>query len=190
MNEKIETPPCSWCSVTSVMKQGRIFLCEKHYRFQQMRSSAKRKEKLVPSYLELENLLSFLQEMKCPTCKRVMNWRSYQGETTVITLQHDRGGRVRFLCRSCNTRHAVLPGDSFYSASKRKKLCQMCGLTKAKKEFYADRSRTSKLKSQCKVCSDSLVIAWRESSKEKYNGYQRKYRANSTLMLVARQPLP
>lgn len=155
---------CAWCGGESIVKQGRLWLCRRHYRFQQMRVGAKRHGKTVPTYLELENLFSWLKDMKCSHCERAMNWLGREGQATVISLQHDREtGKFRFLCRSCNTRHVFHPGDSFYSFPKDKRRCFMCKEIKPKSHFYIDRSRgPDGLKSSCKVCSDAMVLAFQQ----------------------------
>ena len=116
---------CIWCEIEAFRKQGHIWLCKKHYRFQQMRVSAKHNGKPVPSYEWLEDTWNALQG-KCPICQREINWLSSDGTSTVITLQHDRCGNLRLLCLSCNTRHASFCGDSFYSADPTKRVCPRC----------------------------------------------------------------
>ena len=126
---------CKWCSNKSTIKQGHIWLCDKHYRFQQMRVNAKRHNKVVPSYEELE----ILDNKICPSCKRRMNWRGRDGQSTVITLQHDKSGRILFLCRACNTIHAKTPENIFYNLPKHSKYCHRCKVVKNINDFYKDR---------------------------------------------------
>jgi len=106
-----------------------------------MRVLSKRRGVYVPSYEELENMLRLCKGFRCVPCGRTMNWMGRDGQATVITLQHDRSGKVRFLCRSCNTRHATFDGDTFYDIPKAKHPCRSCLVIKNKTEFYKDRSR-------------------------------------------------
>ncbi len=57
---------CVNCQDVAHVKQGRQFLCKKHYRFQQMRSTAKRHNKTVPSYDWLENEFENIKNI-CPS---------------------------------------------------------------------------------------------------------------------------
>ena len=175
-SEERAFPVCKWCKKESIMKQGRIWLCVKHYRFQQMRCNAKRHGKTVPTYSELELMLSGLMDMQCQLCKQKMNWRSIDGQSTVISLQHWRSGGFGLLCRSCNTRHAFRPGDSF-EYSEFEKHCPGCSQLKPVGEFYTDkRGRWSNTKTYCKGCSDERCKAWVRANRDRYNEYQRMAR--------------
>lgn len=157
---------CAWCVSPSVVRQGRIFLCAKHYRFQQMRSTAKRKGKAVPSYEELAVITPV--DMICAGCLRTMNWRSCDGQSTVASLQHDRNGRKRIICRACNTRHASMRGDTFYSMPANKKICPACKRLKPFGEFFKDRSgRWRNAKTYCKACSTKKMYQWRAERRER-----------------------
>ncbi|WP_265694375.1 hypothetical protein [Providencia rustigianii] len=166
----------SGCTEYSVIKQGRQNLCPKHYRFGQMRVLAKRRGLAVPSYELLDKLLN--EEMKCPDCGVTMNWRSKDGMASVASLQHYRDGTFGIVCRSCNTRHAYTPDDSYRDMPKDHKYCPKCKKYKPRGDFYTDNGRTGNLKtkSHCKKCSDESVYSWREKNKESINKYQRDYR--------------
>lgn len=167
------------CVEMSVIRQGRQFLCPKHYRFGQMRSVARRDGKYVPSHLELEALLNAQPTLGCNDCGRVMNWRSSDGAASVLTLQHYRSGSLAFSCLSCNTRHASMSGDSFCDMPTGHKKCPKCDDIKPSSEFTKDNSRTGDIrrKSFCRSCSDNLVNQWKEANRDQYNAYQRAYRA-------------
>lgn len=150
---------CKWCDQKAYALQGHIWLCSMHYRFQQMRVTAKRKGKTVPSYRELEILLGqTFPFMACSGCGKLMNWHGYQGPASVISLQHDRNGRIRFLCRSCNTRHAFCEGDNFYLLPKGYKYCSRCKSVKPLCEFHYDKYRFDKHKSCCKECQHQYYL--------------------------------
>lgn len=168
---------CSRCKFEATIKQGNQHLCDKHYRFGQMRANAKRHEKLVPTHEQLERMAS--DGMRCPDCETKMNWRSKDGKSTVASLQHYRSGAMAIVCRSCNTRHASMDGDSYCSMPKDHKRCPSCKSIKPQSEFSKDNGRSGviRLKSICKSCSDIKVKQWKESNRDKYNEYQRAYRA-------------
>jgi hypothetical protein len=159
------------------MKQGNQHLCDKHYRFGQMRVSAKRNGKEVPSHASLHKMVH--DQMLCPDCGTGMNWRLKGGKATVASLQHYRDGRIAIVCLSCNTRHASMDGDSYRDMPKDHKQCPSCKTIKPKTEFFADNSRTGviRLKSSCKECSTTKVNQWRERNQDEYNALQRAYRA-------------
>jgi hypothetical protein len=167
---------CAKCDLNSVIKQGNQWFCERHYRFGSMRSGAKRANKYVPTYDELEQL--FNPKMICPDCKVKMNWRAKDGQTTVASLQHYRNGKLGIVCRSCNTRHSFMKDDLYQEMPKDHKLCPKCKLIKPATYFSCDNGRSGqfKRKSYCKSCSDILTNKWKEKNREKYNEYQRAYR--------------
>lgn len=164
------------CNEVAVRKQGHQFLCAKHYRFGQMRSLAKRRGLAIPSHEVLHGLCD--DDLICPDCGRQMNWLSGDGMSSVASLQHYRDGSFGIVCRSCNTRHAYMQGDSFRDIPSDHKYCPCCKTPKSRTEFYADTGRSGELKtkSHCKKCSDEAINNWRKSNREKYNEQQRKYR--------------
>lgn len=168
---------CSRCNEEAVIIQGHQHLCEKHYRFSQMKATAKRHKKLVPTHEQLEQMVD--KEMLCPDCGVKMNWRSRDGKSTVASLQHYRSGRLAIVCLSCNTRHASMDGDSYCDMPKDHKQCPSCLVVKPQTEFSADNGRTGniKRKSICKKCSNKKVNDWKERNRDEYNEYQRAYRA-------------
>ena len=168
---------CSRCECDATIKQGNQHLCDKHYRFGQMRASAKRNGKVVPTHEQLEELVS--GGMGCPDCGVQMNWRSKDGMSTVASLQHYRSGRIGIVCLSCNVRHDAMEGDSYCDMPKDHKRCPSCLETKPALEFYMDIGRTGPLKrkSICKQCSNEKTKQWQERNRDEYNAYQRAYRA-------------
>ena len=170
--------PCSVCGMKSVIKQGNQHLCAKHYRFGQMRVHAKRHGKTVPSREEMESITP--HDMACPDCSRTMNWRSSEGRATGASLQHYRDGTHAIVCRSCNTRHAFMQGDSYRDIPKDHKQCPQCRQIKPHAEFSTDNGRSGliKLKSWCKQCSSASHTEWQRKNREHYNQTQREGRAN------------
>ncbi len=166
---------CKWCNDEAARKQGRIWLCKKHYRFQQMRCTAKRLGKSVPEYEWLEKEWSNIKG-HCPICKREVNWLSREGTDTVITLQHDRSGRIRLLCLSCNVRHASFSDDSFYTTDPSKKICTLCRRELPKADFANDRGAgITKKKSWCRNCASQKQKEWRNKNRSRENEKRRAY---------------
>lgn len=115
--------------------------CDKHARFMQMRRAAKTNGKAVPTDQQLESLAAELVDMKCPCCGAEMNWVG-EPVATRVTLQHDRDGvTVRLICKSCNSRHRFMPGDSFYQLKPGYKFCPRCEDVKPISEFPKDATQ-------------------------------------------------
>lgn len=189
---KVENPPafpihdgserargrvCSRCGDHALRRQGHQWLCAKHYRFGQMRANARRRGLAAPSHEQLDTLVS--TELRCADCGVIMNWLARDGQASVATLQHYRDGSFGIVCRSCNTRHAFAPGDSFRTAPPDHKFCPRCDQFKPLSEFHADRSRSGprKIKSWCRTCSNAAHRQWQEKNREYYNAKQREGRA-------------
>lgn len=169
---------CSRCGLPAVRKQGHQFLCGKHYRFGQMRALARKRGKLVPSHEELHSMAG--SDLCCPDCTGAMNWLAIEGQSSVASLQHYRDGSLAIVCRSCNTRHAFMPGDSYRDSPKDHKHCPKCQATKPFTEFSKDSGRSGpmKLKSSCKSCSSKSHTEWQRNNRDHYNAKQREGRAN------------
>lgn len=88
-------------------------LCAKHLRFHRMRMSAQTAGKKRPTFATLERLVP--PGLVCPACGRRMNWLKRDGAASMVTLQHDRSGRLRLICFTCNVQHWRFPGDTFYA---------------------------------------------------------------------------
>ena len=168
---------CSRCEAPSSHYQGHQHLCPKHYRFGQIRATAKRRALSVPTHEDLERLTP--ADMKCPECREAMNWLARDGHTRVATFQHYRDGSHSIVCLSCNTRHAYAPGDSFRDMAKDQKFCPQCETFKPLAEYAGDRSRSGpmKLKSWCRSCSAVAHAQWRTNNRDYYNAKQREGRA-------------
>lgn len=152
---------CAWCDAHAVRKQGRIWLCAIHYRHQQMRVNAKRHGKSVPTYEELAALS--MPEIFCMDCSKQMNWLACDGQSSVVSLQHYRDGTFGLVCRSCNTRHAFMDGDTYREMPKDNKQCPQCKKIKPFSGFSVDNGRSGeiKLKSWCKQCSLEAHHEWK-----------------------------
>lgn len=151
---------CAWCDRPRHIRQGRIWLCEIHYRISSMRSRAKRDGKYVPTRHEIEALAT---DMTCCGCGKQMHWLRSFGASLQVTLQHDRSGAIRLLCLGCNTRHSVHPGDEFYVVLSGQKRCPDCGQTLPASSFARDMSRPIGLKTYCRDCSSIRHKNWRAS---------------------------
>jgi hypothetical protein len=144
---------CPRCGLPAVRQLGNQALCSMHYRFGTMRQVARKRGLAVPLYEELGTLLDSLNEMQCPHCRRVMNWHSVDGQATVISLQHYRSGQFGLICRSCNTRHAHMPGDMFNNLSIGHRWCGRCECERPLREFSTNGD--GRTRSYCRECSNS-----------------------------------
>lgn len=170
-------PVCCRCDAQAVRKQGRQWLCAKHYRFGSMRVRAKRDGKVVPSWEQLENILSYINNMKCPHCARIMNWLRSDGAATQVTLQHYRSGSLGLICLSCNTRHAQMAGDSFCNLAADHKVCPGCNKCKPLEAFRRDFSRRwDNRASYCRECANERRNRWVAKNREHVNAKQREGR--------------
>lgn len=144
---------CPLCEQDAVRKVGRGLACLLHYRIKHMRYTARQAGKSVPTIKELESLFASLDGMKCPHCRGQMRLHSGGGPATgdVVSLQHDRSGAVRLLCLSCNAKHALYEGDSFYGlpVNPDAKACTRCREIKPIGSFRLQRKRVRSLCRQC-----------------------------------------
>lgn len=142
---------CVRCGNTGTRRwaSGSVF-CSKHWRFNRMRYSARADGKTVPSFEQLEEMS---RSMVCH-CGRVMYWLSTDGPVSQqASLQHDRSGVMRLLCRACNTKHSDCPGDEFYTVPEEHRFCGQCKKLKPCSEFHVSRARPTGLASCCKACT-------------------------------------
>ena len=149
------------CRVQQFRRLGNAKYCPRHYRFATMRTCAKRHGKTVPTWDELESLVP--TNLTCQPCGRPMNWLARDGGSTVITLQHDRSGAYRLMCRACNTRHAAHPGDEFYAIPPDMRRCPGCLHVKPLSAFAMDVSRWLGRTTYCRGCARGRHQAWRTS---------------------------
>lgn len=167
---------CSRCGIVAAQKQGHQWLCARHYRIGQMRSTARRDGKVIPTHEQLEAML----RDTCADCGVVMNMLSRDGERArTASLQHYRDGSLAVVCVSCNTRHAAMPGDTFRDMQNDSKRCPRCETVKPLSNFGADlgRSGPMKFKSWCKPCASASHTEWQRNNREHYNAKQREARA-------------
>lgn len=178
---------CSVCGEAAVRVQGHQKLCAKHYRFGQMRATAKRRGLYVPTHAELHMLVR--DDNRCVDCTRAMVWLGKEDSVLVATLQHYRDGTIALVCLSCNSRHASMPEDTYRDMPKDHKRCPQCAAIKPFGAFAKDNSHTGtiKLKSWCKTCSGIAHGKWQQNNREHYNAKQREGRANRK-SLAARGP--
>ena len=154
---------CKWCEKPPHIRQGRIMLCDVHYRISSMRSAAKRHGKACPSTGEIESLIP--NPFVCIGCDREMHWLRGTGPVSQqATLQHDRNGEIKIICFGCNTRHASHPDDTFYEIPNGHKFCPDCREVKPQSNFSKDASRPIGLKSYCKPCSSKRHEKWRNKN--------------------------
>ena len=148
---------CPRCGDEAYRKVGNQMLCKKHCRFQQMRTTANRRGLSVPTYSELEQLLSLLNDMRCPHCTRQMHWTSQEDSTCVASLQHYRDGAFGIISRSCNTRHAAIPNEAdFFAMKPGHKWCRLCRQAKPFADFSAGGDGTILgLRSGCRQCNNA-----------------------------------
>lgn len=168
----IPSMTCSICANAASHKQGHQYLCPMHYRFGQMRSSAKRRGKLVPTRESLAKMVD-AHHMRCAHCKIQMNWLAKEGSATVATLQHNRDGSMCLLCLSCNTRHAQFKDDTFYLRNTALHPCRDCGKELPKEYFFKDQSRPLGIKPYCKHCSNERHRKWSYNNRSRINEKQR-----------------
>jgi len=164
---------CSRCETEATKKSGHQWLCQKHYRFGQMRIRARLSCKKIPSHSELEEITP--PDMICVGCKRVMNWMKRDGSDTVATLQHDRSGKLRILCQSCNTRHYFFEGDTFYTHDHSTRKCIHCEKFKPLDDFFTANGRWMNKHNVCKPCCKLKNQERINKDVKKRNTYQREY---------------
>ena len=170
---------CVQCGSPAVRREGRKTYCARHYRFQQMRNTARQDGKIVPSLDELECLADM--GMTCPNCRCDMHWLASDGpDVTQLTLQHDRGGAVLFLCQRCNSRHTGFPGDEFYGTTADHKYCPRCRRILALDEFGINVAEPRGRQSYCVNCKNQIQREWVNNNREHSRAYKREWRAAQT----------
>lgn len=166
--------PCAKCGAPAVVVQGRQWLCQKHYRLGQMRANAKRRGKSVPSLAEIEALIP--PNMQCRHCLRIMPWLGRYDRSAVASLQHYRDGSLGIICRSCNTRHASMPGDTFNDLPLRHKMCPACRTIQPDAAFCRDAHKAGVLQRRpiCRACSTIAHGLWAAKNREHLRLYNRE----------------
>lgn len=181
-----ELPPdaCKRCDRPPVRRRGRLlWLCEKHARFMQMRTTAKSDKKAVPSIDELEQMLEAIggrDKPVCPTCSRDMVWIAERGAMScLLTLQHDRSGLMRFLCHRCNTKHAMDLEDDFYGLPAGHKRCNTCRLVKPVELFWKSPRATTGRRAKCRPCELVSLRRYQAFNRERINAQRRARRVKA-----------
>lgn len=151
---------CSRCQDAAVVVYRKVRLCAKHHRFSQMRSTARKHGKEIPTYEQLESLLSATAGMVCKDCGRKMNWlrTDTASISTQITFQHYRSGSMALICLACNTRHAKMPGDDYLALPKGHKRCPKCGAVKPLTEFGKGgfNKGVARIRPYCRQCVSAV----------------------------------
>jgi hypothetical protein len=174
---KSDHSKCQRCSKPPITDAYGVRLCDKHYRFTQMRVNAKREGKKVPSYLELEQMLP--KRMICQSCRSKMFWRRKDGGSLVVSLQHNRDGTMAIICMRCNIKHVKYPGDLFFSRDKNCKWCPGCNKEVLLKLFPADKRGHYGVASRCRECRRDYLRVWNKNARklnpEKFRNYFKKW---------------
>jgi hypothetical protein len=165
---------CNEHGINKTNGHGSTWYCEKHYRFRQMRSDARRRGKVVPSWEQLdERLLECLDEHgrlgKCPSCGRQMQWKSGADKKIgpTISLQHNLDGTMCFICHSCNVGHGKSKlGDLYLALEDEEKYCPRCDTVKSLEQFRKNRSRRTGTSGNCRECDTDRARKYREAKKQ------------------------
>ncbi len=144
------------CEQPSTRQMGCCQYCNKHYRFKKMRSGAQQKNKYMPSWEELSEMLP--KDMICNICNKQMIWHKKLGKLNdVISLQHDNNGDIRLICFACNIGHRNSKlGDEYFNIQKDHKYCPECEKILSIKSFYKNKSKRDKHNNICKKCVKTL----------------------------------
>lgn len=164
---------CYVCGDEAIKRHGRSNLCAKHRRFIQMQKTAKNDGKYVPSIYEIEKITP--SDMICQDCGALMNWVDGSNRPSNAVLQHYRDGSLGVTCMSCNTKHGMMPGDSYRDLPDGHKLCTACKTIKPLTSFSLrkDGKRPYPM-SKCKQCSLEAHREWRKKNPEKYKETTKK----------------
>jgi hypothetical protein len=165
---------CYICGIDAIKKYDWHSLCEKHFRFIQMRKTAKSDKKYTPSIYELEKLVP--ADMKCVDCNKQMHWIDNDNRSDGAVLQHYRDGTLGITCMACNTKHGMMPGDSYRDVPINHKLCRSCKTTKPLSEFYQRHdSKKPYPMTKCKDCNKAAQQNWKLANPEKYKLLTKKH---------------
>lgn len=158
---------CYVCGDVTVKRHGRSNMCAKHVRFSQMQKTARQDEKYVPPIYELESLVP--ADMVCPDCGVLMHWIDDDNRAAGAILQHYRDNTLGIVCASCNTKHGLMPGDSYRELPEGHKYCPTCKTIKPLDMFYVRRDGVKEYPmTKCKPCNRAAHKKWREANPTKY----------------------
>lgn len=165
---------CYICNEDAIKRNGRSNMCAKHSRFMQMQRVAKVDKKYVPSLYEIEKLVPL--DMKCQDCGVVMHWIDNDNRSNGAILQHYRDGTLGITCLSCNTKHGLMPGDSYRDVPSGSKLCISCKTIKQLNMFNIRKDgKIPYPLSKCKQCAKEASIKWRVANPNKYKALNKKH---------------
>lgn len=165
---------CYICGTDATKEHHKKRTCNKHARFLQMQHAAKIDKKYVPSIYELERLSP--KDMICQDCGKTMHWIDNENRSDGAVLQHYRNGTLGIVCLSCNTKHGMMPGDSYRDIPKGHKLCRSCKTIKPLDMFYKRKDGEKEYPmTKCKACNIEAHRKWRESNPEKYKASNKKH---------------
>lgn len=165
---------CFVCGIDAISRHQKKNLCAQHYRFIQMQKTAKTDGKYVPSIFEIQSLIP--SEMKCQDCGEQMHWIDDENRSKGAVLQHYRNGTLGIVCFSCNTKHGLMPGDSYCDVPVDHKLCRVCKTIKPL-AMFSRRKDGKKIYpvSKCKPCSLLAQKEWRAKNPDKYQALNKKH---------------
>lgn len=103
------TGECTWCNQLRVRKG----YCYFHNVLHDIRSTARRERKFVPTIAQIESMI-LQQRGNCAACRARMEIRGGNRNPRTMSLQHNNDGTLCMLCRSCNAVHRHI-GDEIYS---------------------------------------------------------------------------
>lgn len=165
---------CYVCGEEAIKRLGRSNLCAEHRRFVQMQKTAKYDKKYVPSIYEIQSLVP--KDMKCGDCGVEMNWIDNSKRSRGAVLQHYRDGALGITCMSCNTKHGMMPGDSYRDLPKGHKLCGGCKTIKPLDMFGKRSAKEGDYpKTKCKACELEAQKTWRLKNPEGYKKLVKKH---------------
>jgi len=165
---------CFICGAESIKRHGRANLCAQHRRFIQMQKVAKSDGKYVPSIFQLEAVTP--KDMACQDCGVIMNWIDNSNRASGAVLQHYRDGTIAITCMSCNTKHGLMPGDSYREIPAGNKLCSSCKTIKPLSGFHQRKDGKKPYPmTKCKECNLKAQQAWREKNPDKYKLLTKKH---------------
>jgi len=148
----IRATVCPKCGEPRDAERDHGNFCTKHHRLYQMRNSSRHRGLYCPTEEEIESMLP--PDMKCGDCSETMVWTSKEDRRRVATIQHYRDGSLGIVCRSCNSRHVWMEGDSFREIPKDHRYCKVCDTVKPLTEFGTPAPSSKGIsRSWCRPCS-------------------------------------
>ncbi len=161
------------CEIGQIVRHNNKYeysYCYKHYRIMRMRDGAKQKNKYMPSFKEIEDLIP--KDMRCVSCNKNMVWHKRLGcLADVMSLQHNHDNSIVLICQGCNAGHSNSQlGDKYFDIPIGYKYCPSCKFILKIKKFYS-----------CKTWSDNLSIVCKKCDKRKRSQRKRNQRARKNI---------